>query len=73
VQKLPPARRLRSSFYDDILKEFIESNLKYAEVKEMGRKPVTIALTLRDRLKKRSIQNIKVIHMKNKVYLQKIE
>jgi len=71
VQQIPFGRRSRTSFYDDIIKEFIESNLKYVEVKELSRKPVTVALTLREKIKNRDIRNIKVLQRKDKVYLER--
>lgn len=74
INELPFIKRQRYSFYEDVLKEFLESNLRYAEVKEMGgRKPITVALTLRQKVRNRGIKNIRVLTSKNKVYLEKIE
>jgi hypothetical protein len=74
ISEPPLIQRRKFSFYEDILREFVESNLKYAEVKEMGgRKPITVALTLRQKVKKRDIKNIRVLISKNKVYLERME
>jgi len=73
VEEIPFRKKERASFYDQIIKEFVESGLKYAMVKEMNTKPVSITLVLRQRLKRRGINNIKVYYRKNKVYLEKLE
>ena len=74
IEDLPFVRRQRSSFYDNILKEFTESNLKYAEVTETGgRKPITVAMTLKSRLKKRGIRDIRVIIRNNRIYIARMD
>lgn len=76
LQKPPVSQRTtRASFYDDVLNEFIESNLEYAEVKELGKNIVTVTYSLRRKLKERNIENVKVICRKkeNKVYLVRTE
>ena len=73
VEEIPFRKKGRASIYDEILKEFIESRLRYALVKEMDSKPVSVAQGLKSRLKKRKIENINVIRRKNKVYLEKLE
>ena len=69
IKSLPPGTRQRSPFYDDIIKEFMNSNLQYAEVKDLGRKPVTMAFTLKKRIKQKNLQNIQVLFRNKKVYL----
>lgn len=74
VEDLPFVRRHGVSLYDNILKEFMESNLKYAEVKETGgRKPITVALTLKRKLKKRGIRDIRVITRNKRIYIARMD
>lgn len=72
VEALPIRKRERASFYDQIIDEFIESRLKYAMVKEMDKKPLSITYALRRILKKRGLKNIRVYQIKNQVYLKKL-
>lgn len=72
VEKIPSGRE-RSSFYDDILKEFMNSNLKYAAVKDLGKRPSLVAYMLKKRIKDNQIKNIAVMQRSNKVYLARIE
>ena len=72
VEKIPPGP-VKTMIYDNILQEFIQSRLKYAEVKDIGKKPATMAMTLKRRLKERHIENIKVTRRKEKVYLARLE
>jgi len=44
-------KRAKATFYDEVTKEFIEPGLKYAQVKDLGKKPTTMAMTVRQRLK----------------------
>lgn len=73
VEKIPGKRKGREPIYDEIIKEFVESNLKYAEVKLMGKAPSTINQVLRKRLKEKKIDNIKVRYRNKKVYLERLE
>jgi len=73
VEKIPSRKRARASLYDSILKEFIESSLRYALVEVMDSKPVSVTHALKSRLKKRKIENIKVLRRKDRVYLEKLE
>jgi len=72
VEKIPPGP-MRIGVYDDILKEFMDSGLKYAEVKDMGRRPETVTQSLKTRIKNRRIENIVVIVRGKKVYLERLE
>jgi hypothetical protein len=72
IEILPTSKRERSSFYDQIIAEFIESGLKYAMVKEIDKKPISIATGLRGILRKRNIKNVVVCMIKNRVYLKKL-
>jgi len=73
VEKVPTKRAPRTTLYDDIIKEFIESKLRYAEVREMGRRPLTILYNLKEKLKEKGIENIKARYRNKKVYLERLE
>jgi len=71
VDYLPRRRRAKGSFYDEIVREFIYSDLKCAEVKQLGRKPLTVLMMLRARFKRRE-EDIKVLMRNKKVYLERV-
>lgn len=72
VEKMPLGR-VRSSLYDDILKEFMESGLKYAEIKDMGKHPGTVVYMLKKRIRDRHTENVIVRQRSKKVYLERLE
>lgn len=73
VLQIPPRKKRRRSVYDEIINEFIESGLKCAEVKNVGRSPITVCTTLNLRLKERGFKNIKARLRNQKVYLEKVD
>jgi len=72
VKKIPSKPR-KSVLYNNILDEFIKSGLRCAEVTEVGRKPRTIQIMLKKKLKERLTENIKVRLRNKKVYLERLE
>lgn len=73
IEKLPGKCRGRgSSVYDEILREFVYSGAKYAEVKDMGKKPLSVLVGIKNRLKAR-YANINVCMRGGKIYLQKLD
>jgi hypothetical protein len=72
VEKVPRQRE-RSSFYDDILKEFVNSSLRYAEVKDLGKRPSLVAYMLKKRIQDKQIQDVAVMQRSGKVYLGRTE
>ena len=44
VDNLPIETRSRDSYYDEILREFFYSGTKYAQVKDVGKKPLAVLL-----------------------------
>jgi len=72
VEKIPPGPG-RSTIYGNILREFLGSGLKYAEVIDIGKKPVTIVIMLKKKMKESGIRNVTVKIRNKKVYLEKIE
>jgi len=73
VEEVPSVRRRKPSVYDEIIREFIKSNLKCAEVKNVKKSPQTIYFMLTLRLKKMQLENVKVRLRSGKVYLEKVE
>jgi len=59
--------------YDEIIREFLDSKLKYAEVNLQDKKPLTIYVTLRKHLKDKGISEIAVRVINKKVYLERQE
>jgi len=72
VEQLPRSRRGKNSFYDEIIREFVFSSFKCAEVKDLGRNPLTVQIMLKSRLKKRR-ENVRVLIRNKKVYLERID
>jgi hypothetical protein len=70
VESLPRAKGDSSSLYKDIIKEFMDSKLKYAEVTLADKSTRTINAGLRHHLKKKGISTIKVRVVRKKVYLE---
>lgn len=73
IEHLPPTKRRKPSFYDEIINEFIASGLKYAEVKETGRAPETVQIMLSLRLKEKQLTFIKARIRNKKVYLERVD
>jgi len=72
VEQLPHSRRGKNSFYDEIIREFVFSSFKCAEVKDLGRNPLTVQIMLKSRLKKRR-ENVRVLIRNKRVYLERID
>jgi hypothetical protein len=72
VDNLPIEARSRDSYYDEILREFFYSGTKYAQVKDIGKKPLAVLLGIKNRLKTRK-ETVHVYLRKGKVYLERIE
>lgn len=70
IERLPRGKRRKESFYDEIIREFIYSGIKCAEVKQLGRKPLTVQIMLKMRVKRRK-EAIKVLIRNKKVYLER--
>jgi hypothetical protein len=71
VEKIPGRKRDGSIIYDEILKEFLSSKVRYAEVNLTEKKPVTICYALKRRLKEKAVSNVKVRYICKKVYLER--
>jgi hypothetical protein len=72
VEQLPRSKRGKNSFYDEIIREFVFSSFKCAEVKDLGRNPSTVQIMLKSRLKKRR-EKVRVLIRNKRVYLERID
>jgi Zn ribbon nucleic-acid-binding protein len=72
IDSLPTERRGRDSYYDEIIREFLYSGAKYAEVKDLGKRPLTVEIGLKNRVK-RHRERIKVLLISKKVYLERLD
>jgi hypothetical protein len=63
--------RQRSSFYKEIVNEFLASGEASAIVAGTDRKPVTLVQGLRKVLEAEGIQNIRVVQRANEIFLVK--
>jgi phage FluMu protein Com len=72
VDYLPQSKRGRDSFYDEIIREFLFSEAKYAEVKDTGKKILALQVGLKNRVKQRR-ECIKVLTINKKVYLERLD
>jgi len=72
IDYLPHRRRAMNSFYDEVVREFVFSGLKYAEIKDLGRKPITVLIMLKNRVKRRK-ESIQVYMRNKKIYLERLE
>jgi len=72
IEEIPRTRKPRRNLYDEIIREFTYSGAKYAEVKNLGKTPLTIQQGLKNRLKRRK-HNIQVLLRNNKVYLKRLD
>jgi len=74
VDKLPKPKRQVGSEYDEILKSFLKSEHKYAEIiikKEI--KKQSLASSIRNRIKKLGLKDrIKLREREGKLYLEKL-
>jgi hypothetical protein len=71
VEDIPRTRKARRSIYGEIIREFLYSGARYAEVKDLGKEPSTIQSGLKNRLKRRK-DNIQVLVRNKKVYLKRL-
>lgn len=72
VPKSVPARR-RSSFYKDILDDFLDSGQESVLVDGTDRKPVTLVQGLRKALDAEGVEGVKVLQRKDDTYLVRSE
>jgi len=73
VSELPKIKREMGSEYDKTLKEFLDSENKYAEViikKDI--KPQSLVSSLRNRISKNFKGKLRVRTIQGKIYLEKI-
>jgi hypothetical protein len=68
IPRAVPARQ-RSSFYKEIVNEFIESGEKSAVVAGTDRKPVTLVQGLRKVIEADGITNVRVVQRASEVFL----
>jgi hypothetical protein len=73
VEALPQRYRSgQESYYDEILREFLYSGARYAQVKDVGKKPLTVLVGLNNRLKRRK-DKVRTCIRSGKVYLEKLD
>jgi len=74
IEKLPESRRQVGSMYDEILEEFLKSQMKYAEVfSKKNVKTVSLGSGLKSRIKKKQLQDqVRVRVIQNRVFLEKL-
>jgi hypothetical protein len=68
-QPVPPRRMSSSSFYRQIVNEFMKTNAKSALVSGTERKPATLVQSLRKVLETEGITGISVVQRSADVYL----
>ena len=73
VDRIPGRKREDALVYDEVIREFLDSKLKYAEVNLPNKKPQTVNVGLRYRLKKKGINQVIVRFIDKKVYLERQE
>ncbi len=71
IEKIPGTKRGSGSVYDEIVKEFLDSKLKYAEVTLTTKAQASINAALRRHIKLKAIKGVKVRYMSKKVYLER--
>ena len=70
-EALPPRRRSDSSFYRQIVEEFIQSKESSVLVSGTDRKPATLMQGLRKTVDKDGLEGVNVAQRGGKVYLSK--
>jgi hypothetical protein len=73
VDRIPGRKKDSALVYDEVIREFLDSKLKYAEVNLPNKKPLTVNLALKKRLKEKGINKVIVRHISKKVYLERQE
>jgi len=73
VLEIPSSKRRRHSIYDEIINEFVESDLRCVEVKNFGRSPIAVCIALKSKLKQRGLESVKAKVRNQKVYLEKVD
>ncbi len=68
VNELPKRRLRREPMYDEIISNFLQNDMKYAEVSVENKKPATVLSALRKRAKDKGII---VRSLGGKVYLER--
>jgi hypothetical protein len=66
------SRKGNYSFYDEIIREFLYSGVKYARVKDIGKKPMTVLVGIKNRVRQRK-DNINVVIRNKRVYLERLD
>lgn len=73
VESIPGRKRNSGLVYDEIVKEFLGSKVKYAEVTLASKTPATMNAALRRHLKQKGINGVRVRYISKKVYLEREE
>ena len=73
VDRIPRRKRENGFVYEEVIREFLGSRSKYAEVSLANKKTATINFALRKHLKERGIVDVKVRYINKKVYLERSE
>jgi hypothetical protein len=67
----PLPMRQRSSFYKEILTDFLKSGEKCVAIANTGRKPATLVQGLRKVIQSESTKGVRVVQRSQEVYLAK--
>jgi methylmalonyl-CoA mutase cobalamin-binding subunit len=68
-QSVPPRRMSSSSFYRQIVNEFLKSDAKSVLVSGTDRKPATLVQSLRKVLETDGVSDVSVVQRSNDVYI----
>jgi hypothetical protein len=68
-----PQKSENHEIYDNILQEFARSGARYAEVRNIGRKPETVFIMLKSRMRKLEISDIDIKIRNKQVYLERTD
>ena len=71
AKPIPSKRATSSSFYRQIIEEFVNSNEESALISGTERKPATLVQSLRKALHKDGIADVKVVQRSDEVYLSR--
>jgi hypothetical protein len=71
LEKLPDRKRSDGKIYAEIIQDFDNSGLKYAEVTLTSKNPLTVCAYLRNRVRETGIKTIRVRYLCKKVYLER--
>jgi hypothetical protein len=69
VETLPPSKRAKATFYDDIVNEILEKERGYYKITVKDRHPKTVYSSLVKRIKDKPLK----LHIrKNEIFLEKL-